>query len=100
MLRKKISYSFLMMLKVRFFIQQWYFGTVNKDGSSTGAAGCNAANNPNYIINIPVSDIFYDPPIASIGYTSLAYPSPALFNAIVAIDLYEVQQVVLMSQPE
>jgi len=53
---------------------------------------------PNYIINIPVSDIFYDPPVAAIGYTSLARSPAALYNTIVAIDLYEVQQAVLASQ--
>ncbi|CAG8715258.1 17638_t:CDS:2, partial [Funneliformis caledonium] len=76
--------------------QKWHFGTVNKDGSPIGTTGCNAMNNPNYIINIPVIDIFYDPPIAAIGYTPLARLLPALFNAFVAIDLYEVQQAVLM----
>ena len=84
------------MLKVHVFIRQWNFGTVNKDGSPTGAGGCNVANDPNYIINIPVSDIFYDPPIA--GYVPLARPPAALYTAIVAIDLFEVQQGVLMSQ--
>ena len=52
-------------------------------------------NDPNYVINIPVSDIFYDPPITAIGYTP---PPLALFNAIVAIDLYKVQQKILMNQ--
>ncbi|CAI2170867.1 10584_t:CDS:2 [Funneliformis geosporum] len=54
--------------------QKWYFGN---DGSPTGTAGCNAANDQKYIINIPVCDIFYDSPITSIGYTPLALPPPA-----------------------
>ncbi|RIA80692.1 hypothetical protein C1645_838259 [Glomus cerebriforme] len=79
--------------------QKWHFGTVNKDGSPIGANGCNAANNPNYLINIPVADIFYDPAIQAIGYIGpLALPLTALYHANVTIDLYEVQQAVLMKQ--
>ncbi|CAG8630395.1 1865_t:CDS:2 [Paraglomus brasilianum] len=54
--------------------QKWHFVTVNKDGSPTGVT------------------------VAAIGYTPLARPPTALYNAIVAIDLYEVQQAVLASQ--
>jgi hypothetical protein len=71
---------------------------VNKDGSATGVAGCNSANNPNYIVTIPASDIFYDPPIATIGYVPLVPPPQALMNAAVAIDLFYVQQAVLINQ--
>ncbi|CAI2187752.1 13399_t:CDS:1, partial [Funneliformis geosporum] len=46
----------------------WHFGTVHKNVSPIGIADCNAMNDPNYIINISVSDIFYDPPIAAIVY--------------------------------
>ncbi|CAG8649219.1 1860_t:CDS:2 [Funneliformis mosseae] len=80
--------------------QKWHFGTLDKNGNHfpLGTNVCNTANDPNFIINIPVADIFYDPPIPAIGYTPLAGPPPALYNAIVAIDLYEVQQAVLMKQ--
>ncbi|CAG8602446.1 4290_t:CDS:2, partial [Diversispora eburnea] len=78
--------------------QTWRFGTVNKDGTPTGASGCNGPNDPNYIIAIPVSDVFYDPVIPAIGYAPLPPPPPALMNAIFRIDLYEVQQMVLMRQ--
>ncbi|PKY52028.1 hypothetical protein RhiirA4_546922 [Rhizophagus irregularis] len=77
--------------------RKWHFGTADKRGNRTNA--CNAANDPNFIINIPVSDIFYDPPIPAIGYAGpLALPIGALYNANVSIDLYEVQQAVLMKQ--
>ncbi|RHZ44459.1 hypothetical protein Glove_724g28 [Diversispora epigaea] len=78
--------------------QTWRFGTVNKDGTPTGATGCNGPNDPNYIIAIPVSDVFYDPVIPAIGYAPLPPPPPALMNAIFRIDLYEVQQMILMRQ--
>ncbi|CAG8602719.1 10342_t:CDS:1, partial [Paraglomus occultum] len=47
---------------------------VNKDGSATVANGCNALNNPIYLINIPVRDVFYEPPVPAIGYLPLAPP--------------------------
>ncbi|CAG8708949.1 7279_t:CDS:2 [Funneliformis mosseae] len=80
--------------------QKWHFGTVDKNGNHfpPDTNVCNTANDPNYIINIPVSDIFYDPPVPATGYTPLTGPPLALYNAIVAIDLYEVQQAVLMKQ--
>ncbi|CAG8744965.1 15174_t:CDS:2, partial [Funneliformis caledonium] len=80
--------------------QKWHFGTVDKNGNQfpLGTNVCNTANNSNFIINIPVANIFYDPPIPAIGYTPLARPPPAMYNAVVAIDLYEVQQAVLMNQ--
>ncbi|CAG8472478.1 13319_t:CDS:2 [Cetraspora pellucida] len=77
--------------------QKWKFGTVNKDGSPTGPTGCHGPNDPNYIITIPVSDVFYDPAIPAIGYTPL--PPPAtLMTAVFEINLYEIQQMVLLSQ--
>ena len=75
----------------KFFIWQWKFGTINKDESATGVNGCNAPNNPDYIINIPVSDVFYDPPVPAIGYVPLAPPPAALMATNITIDLYEVQ---------
>ncbi|CAG8460786.1 5130_t:CDS:2, partial [Paraglomus brasilianum] len=78
--------------------QTWKFGTINKDGSATGVNGCNALNNPDYIINIPVSDAFYDPPVPAIGYVPLAPPPAILMATNITIDLYEVQQAVLLVQ--
>ncbi|CAG8720208.1 8934_t:CDS:2, partial [Scutellospora calospora] len=72
--------------------QEWKFGTVNKDGSPTGPTGCHGPNDPNYVITIPVSDVFYDPAVPAIGYTPLPPPPATLMNAVFAIDLYEIQQ--------
>ncbi|RIB08157.1 hypothetical protein C2G38_2147216 [Gigaspora rosea] len=78
--------------------RKWHFGTVQK-GSSV-PTGCNAPGNPAYQINIPISDIFYDPPIPAIGYVPLvSYPRPAILDGNFTIDLYEIQQIVLESQP-
>ncbi|CAG8552169.1 12236_t:CDS:2, partial [Acaulospora morrowiae] len=69
--------------------------TVNKDGFPTGPTGCHGPNDPNYIIKIPVSDVFYDPAIPTIGCTPL--PPPAtLMRAVFIIDLYEIQRIVLL----
>ncbi|CAG8435309.1 5546_t:CDS:2 [Diversispora eburnea] len=76
--------------------QKLKFGTVNKDGSPIGVTGCNGLNS--HIITIPVSDIFYDPPVPAIGYTPLPPPPPALMTAVFRIDLCDVQQMVLMYQ--
>ncbi|CAG8528483.1 10081_t:CDS:2, partial [Scutellospora calospora] len=80
--------------------QKWKFGTVNKDGSPTGLTGCHGPNDPNYIITIPVSDVFYDPAVPAIGYTPLPPPPATLMAAVFTIDLYGIQQMVLLSQEE
>ena len=59
---------------------------------------CNAPGNPAYQINIPISDVFYDPPIPAIGYVPLV-SCPAIPSGNFIIDLYEIQQMVLKSQP-
>ncbi|CAG8673702.1 18800_t:CDS:2 [Gigaspora rosea] len=79
--------------------RKWKFGTVNKDGSPTGPTGCNGPNDPNYVITIPVSDVFYDPAVPAIEYTPL--PPPAtLMNAVFTIDFYKIQRMVLLSQAQ
>ncbi|RGB22548.1 hypothetical protein C1646_730362 [Rhizophagus diaphanus] len=79
--------------------QKWHFGTVDKNGNqfTPGTNVCNTANDPNFIINIPVADIFYDPPVPTIGYTG-PLGLPIFYNANIVIDLYRVQQAVLMKQ--
>ncbi|CAG8761243.1 20513_t:CDS:2 [Cetraspora pellucida] len=51
--------------------------------------GCNALGNPAYQINIPISDVFYDPPIPAIGYVLLVSCS-AIPGSNFIIDLYEI----------
>ncbi|CAJ0634005.1 314_t:CDS:2 [Entrophospora sp. SA101] len=78
--------------------RKWHFGTVQKGSSQP--TGCNAPGNPAYQINIPISDVFYDPPIPAIGYVPLvSYPRPAILDGNFTIDLYEIQRVVLKCQP-
>ncbi|CAG8591905.1 8779_t:CDS:1, partial [Cetraspora pellucida] len=74
----------------------WHFGTVKKGSSQP--TGCNAPGNPAYQINIPISDVFYDPPIPAIGYVPLV-SRPAIPGGNFIIDLYEIQQIVLKRQP-
>ncbi|CAG8454185.1 20774_t:CDS:2, partial [Dentiscutata erythropus] len=58
----------------------------------TGPTGCNSPNDPNYVITIPVSDVFYDPAVPAIGYTPLPPPPATLMNAVFTIDLYKIQR--------
>ncbi|RIB10177.1 hypothetical protein C2G38_2043702 [Gigaspora rosea] len=77
--------------------RKWHFGTVQK--GSNVPTGCNSPGNPAYQINIPISDVFYDPPIPNIGYVPLvSFPRPAILDGNFTIDLYEIQQRVLDSQ--
>jgi hypothetical protein len=65
---------------------------------NNNATGCVALGNPAFQVNIPIDDVFYDPPIPGV-YTPLAtFPRPAFLNGNFTIDLYEVQQTVLDSQ--
>ncbi|CAG8488183.1 3544_t:CDS:2 [Ambispora leptoticha] len=67
----------------------WHFGTVQKGSSQP--TKCNSPGNPAYQINIPISDVFYDPPIPAIGYIPLvSYPHPAILDGNFIIDLYEI----------
>ena len=75
--------------------KQWDFGTVHKGNRPTG---CNAPGIPAYQISIPISDVFYDPPIPAIGYVPLV-THPAIPGGNFIIDLYEIQQVILTNQP-
>ncbi|CAG8567337.1 9323_t:CDS:2, partial [Ambispora leptoticha] len=75
--------------------QMWQFGTINEDGSPNG---CYAPNILNYLINIPVREVFYDPPVPAIAYTPLPTPPAVLMGTNITIDLYEVQQSVLLLQ--
>ncbi|CAG8649035.1 6261_t:CDS:2 [Funneliformis mosseae] len=51
---------------------KWEFGT--KQEGSDNPTGCVGPNLPAFLINIPISDVFYDPPIRAIEYVPLAPP--------------------------
>ncbi|CAI2194875.1 14313_t:CDS:2, partial [Funneliformis geosporum] len=66
--------------------QIWDFGT-----HQTGKQGCIAPNIPAYQINIPVNQVFWDPPTipAAAGYVPVVPPAVTLANF--TIDLYIIQ---------
>ncbi|CAJ0626622.1 12514_t:CDS:2 [Entrophospora sp. SA101] len=45
------------------FIQNWDFGTLKYN--SNQATGCNGPNMPAYQVNIPISNVFWNPPIVA-----------------------------------
>ncbi|CAG8513845.1 4698_t:CDS:2, partial [Funneliformis caledonium] len=62
--------------------QEWEFGT--KQEGSDNPTGCVGPNLPAFLINIPISDVFYDPPIRAIEYVPLA---PPINDGFFTIDL-------------
>ncbi|CAG8488235.1 16472_t:CDS:2, partial [Acaulospora colombiana] len=81
------------------FVQEWDFGTLQYNSSQP--TGCTGANIPAYQISIPVSDVFWDPPIVAgipntTGY-NVTVPNAVVGNNFI-IDLYRIQQIVLKKQ--
>ncbi|RUP49958.1 hypothetical protein BC936DRAFT_140868, partial [Jimgerdemannia flammicorona] len=77
---------------------QWDFGTLAKH--SHIPTGCNAMGLPEFQIQIPTNEIFWDPPIVAgvpnvLGYVALAPPA---FAPNINIDLYCIQQEILTAQ--
>ncbi|CAG8526364.1 4767_t:CDS:2 [Acaulospora colombiana] len=77
----------------------WDFGTL-QTGSQV-ASECNAPNLPAYQVNIPVSDVFWNPPIIA-GVPVVAGYAEIVPNTINGnnfnIDLYQIQQLSLKVQ--
>ncbi|CAG8440548.1 4207_t:CDS:2, partial [Funneliformis caledonium] len=74
-------------------ILEWDFGTLQFN--SQRPTGCTAAGIANYAVTIPVSDVFWDPPIVAgapnvAGYVA-TIPAAVTANNFV-IDLYRIQQ--------
>ncbi|RIA80857.1 hypothetical protein C1645_837937 [Glomus cerebriforme] len=78
---------------------EWDFGTLLFNSNQPG--GCTGAGLPNYTVTIPVSDVFWDPPIVA-GVPNVAGYNATAPNTVVAlnfvIDLYRLQRVVLLKQ--
>ncbi|CAG8658006.1 15999_t:CDS:2, partial [Racocetra fulgida] len=77
-------------------VQEWDFGTLQFN--SNNPTGCTGPNIPAYQVNIPVLDVFWDPPIVAgtpnaIGYTIIVPPAITANNFV--IDLYDIQQEIL-----
>ncbi|CAG8759754.1 2374_t:CDS:1, partial [Dentiscutata heterogama] len=58
----------------------WKFGILNKDSSPTSSISYNSPNDLNYVITIPVNNIFYDSAVLAIEYTLLSPSSTILMN--------------------
>lgn len=84
---------------------QWDFGSIQKgarirQGARIPLTGCIGPGIPGFVINIPVREVFFNPPIPPPpGYLSIV-PGGANINnaATFNIDLYNIQQEVLNSQ--
>ena len=74
-------------------VQWWDFGNVLKNSRNplsniNGPALCNTPNDPRFQINIPISEIFWDPPSPPIPPTYVPMiPTNVLGNSF-NIDLY------------
>ncbi|RHZ47099.1 hypothetical protein Glove_593g20 [Diversispora epigaea] len=77
------------------FVEEWNFGTIDYYNVLTTA--CAGPGLPNYQINIPVHNVFWNPPIVGVPNTAryvTAIPASPNFT----IDLFQIQQVVLQNQ--
>ncbi|CAG8726273.1 17274_t:CDS:2, partial [Funneliformis caledonium] len=72
-------------------VLEWDFGTLQLN--SNQATGCNAPNNHQYQVTIPVSEVFWDPPVAPVTPYVATIPATATVavNNFV-IDLYRIQR--------
>ena len=86
---------------------QWDFGTIPigariRQNRPIPTTGCTGPGLPAFVINIPVNEVFFDP--ATIppptGYFPVPIPPGISINPgdTFTIDLYNIQQEVLMSQ--
>jgi hypothetical protein len=86
---------------------QWDFGSIPKgtcicQNVPIPTTGCTGPGLLEFVVNIPVSEVFFNPPTnpPSAGYFPIAMPAGVNINpaATFTIDLYNIQQEVLMSQ--
>ncbi|CAG8718058.1 13498_t:CDS:2, partial [Cetraspora pellucida] len=78
------------------YVKEWECGTIHHN--THAPTGCNAPNNNEFQVTIPVRDAFWDPPILGRvpnveGYTAVV-PNTVVGENFV-IDLYDIQQIVL-----
>ncbi|RHZ57867.1 hypothetical protein Glove_382g29 [Diversispora epigaea] len=82
--------------------QEWDFGNVRKNSRDPidDPAPCNAPNLPGFLINIPVGEVFWDPPDPSPDHTRRYVPviPDAITVRNFTIDLYRIQQVALKAK--
>ncbi|RHZ60065.1 hypothetical protein Glove_359g9 [Diversispora epigaea] len=75
--------------------QTWDFGTLQR-GNNVPTA-CNAPNLPGFRIDIPIAQVFWDPPIHN-RRRYVPRDPPAITDVNFSIDLYLIQQEVLRMQ--
>jgi hypothetical protein len=82
-----------------FVKKQWDFGTLQFDRLTP--TGCTAAGLAQYQVQIPVNEIFWDPPVVGGVANLLAYVAAApagVVGPFVTIDLFHIQQIALKWQ--
>ena len=83
---------------------QWDFGTIPFayhicPNTAVQTTGCIGPGLPAFIINVPVNEVFFNPPAIPppAGYVP-TMPAGINPDATFTIDLYDIQQEVVMSQ--
>ncbi|RIB01518.1 hypothetical protein C2G38_2150419 [Gigaspora rosea] len=78
------------------YVKEWECGTIHHNTHTP--TGCNAPNNNEFQVTIPVRDAFWDPPILG-GVPNVEDYTAVVPDTVVGenfvIDLYDIQQVVL-----
>ncbi|GBC10205.1 hypothetical protein RclHR1_09430006 [Rhizophagus clarus] len=82
--------------------QRWDFGNVRKHAKDpinnmNDSALCNVPNDPRFQINIPISDVFWDPPFP-IPNNYIPVILTNVIENVFSIDLYRIQRVALKSR--
>ncbi|RHZ90263.1 hypothetical protein Glove_1g48 [Diversispora epigaea] len=75
------------------YFEEWEFGTLDVNGHGTA---CTGPGLPAYQVNIPIQEVFWNPPIIRGGYIP-TIPVGVIGNNFI-IDLYRIQQVALRNQ--
>ncbi|CAG8531961.1 9316_t:CDS:2, partial [Acaulospora morrowiae] len=86
-------------------VQEWDFGNARKysrdligDSRNHSLALCNVPNDPNFQINIPISEVFWDPPSFPIPpMYAPEIPANIISNNFI-IDLYRIQRIALKAE--
>ncbi|CAG8531845.1 8373_t:CDS:2, partial [Cetraspora pellucida] len=82
-------------------VQRWDFGNIKKHAKdpNTDPAGCTAENLPAFQINIPINEVFWDPPFPIPStYGPIIPPTANIVGTNFIIDLYRIQREALKSK--
>jgi hypothetical protein len=83
-------------------VQRWDFGNVKKNvgnpiGNINDPTLCSAPNDPRFQINIPISEVFWDPP-SPIPPTYVPVIPVTIIGNSFNIDLYRIQRIALKAR--